>query len=243
MSGVAGIEIKDETAPQPSQSRQLWLITLADLVSLLLAFFVMLFAMSNVKLDEWRTLVDVLSRALNPSLDRSKAMPMMPFNIGAVFRRQAVNLDYLASVLKEAVSRDPLLEKSVFMRLDDQLVIALPGDLLFEPGRAALTERAREGLFTLGGVLRNIGNQIAVNGHADPIPAGTGEYASNWEMSLARAAAVANVLTRAGYPDNVMTRGYADTRYRQLPASMGEEERRAINRRVDVVILPTVALR
>lgn len=237
------IEVKDETAPGPGLSRQAWMVTFVDLVSLMLTFFVMLFAMSNVKLDQWRSMVDALSQTLNPSLDRTKAPTTVPFNIGAIFRRQSVNLDYLAAILKETVAKDPLLEKSRFMRLDDRLIIALSGDLLFEHGRAAMTERAREAVFTLGGVLRNIGNQIGVNGHADPVPPGVDQYASNWELSLARAAAVANMLVRAGYPETVLAFGYADTRYQYLPKAMSDEQRRALAQRIDIVILPTVAMR
>jgi chemotaxis protein MotB len=237
------IEVKDETAPGPGLTRQAWMVTFVDLVCLTLTFFVMLFAMANVKLDQWRSMVDALSQTLNPSLDRTKAPATAPFNIGAIFRRQSVNLDYLAAILKETVAKDPLLEKSQFMRLGDRLIIALAGDRLFEPGRAVLTERAREAVFTLGGVLRNIGNQIGVSGHADPLLPEADTYASHWELSLARAAAVANLLARAGYPETVLVFGHADTRYRHLPAALSDEQRRALGQRIEIVILPTVAIR
>jgi chemotaxis protein MotB len=237
------IEVKDETAPGSGLGRQAWMVTFVDLVCLTLTFFVMLFAMSNVKLDQWRSMVDALSQTLNPSLDRTKAPATVPFNIGAIFRRQSVNLDYLAAILKETVASDPVLEKSQFMRLGDRLIIALAGDRLFEPGRAALTARASEAVFTLGGVLRNIGNQIGVSGHADPLPPGVDAYPSHWELSLARAAAVANLLARAGYPETVLVFGHADTRYRHLPTALSDEQRRALGQRIEIVILPTVAIR
>lgn len=237
------IDFKDETAPAESASKKAWMVTFTDLVSLMLTFFVMLFAMSSVKIDQWKTLVDALSTTLNPSFEKRDIKPSAHFNIATIFRKRAVNLDYLASVMKETVSRDPLLAKSQFLRLEDRLVIALPADLLFEPGSATMTERAEAGMFELGGVLRNIGNQIGVNGHTDPIPPSGGAFASNWELSIARAAAVTNALVRAGYPDDPIALGYADTRYRQLPAAMDEATRKAMGRRVDIVVFPTVGVK
>lgn len=236
------IDFRDETAPVEPASRA-WLVTFTDLVSLMLTFFVMLFAMSSVKLDQWKSVIDALSRTLNPTTEKAARPPAVSFNIGSIFRRRAVNLDYLESVLKETVSRDPLLAKSRFLRQEDRLVIALPADLLFEPGRAVMTEKAREGLFVLGGALRNIGNQVGVVGHSDPEPPSGNEYASNWELSLARAVAVANDLVRAGYAEDLLALGYADTRYHQIPESVGEEARRTMGRRVDVIVLPTAVVK
>lgn len=220
------------------RSTQSWMITFTDLVSLMLTFFVLLFSMSNVKLDEWENVIDSLSQSLNPAQEQVRESTAT-FNIGTIFRKRAINLEYLASVLEEHLVNDPLLSGSRMMMLDDRLVVALPGDLLFEPGRAIMTPGARDAMFALGGIFRNIGNQIGVNGHSDPIPPAGGEYASNWELSTGRAAAVANALRRAGYEDEIIAFGYSDSRYSELPA-VDEATRRAMARRVDVVVFPTV---
>lgn len=126
------------------------------------------------------------------------------------------------------------------MLLDDRLVIALPGDLLFPPGQAVMPDEARSALFTLGSLLRNVGNQIGVNGHSDPSPPAPEKgFQSNWELSLARASAVANALRSSGYTDDIIAYGYADSRYAQLP-DLPPEERTKLGRRVDIVIFPTV---
>jgi len=85
--------------------------------------------------------------------------------------------------------------------------------------------------------LRNIGNQIEINGHTDPVPATGGEYASNWELSVARAAAVANALRRSGYAEDIIALGFADSRFSQLP-DLPTDQRNALGRRVDIVVLP-----
>lgn len=223
---------------KPRQSAA-WMIIFTDLVSLMLTFFVLLFSMSNVQVDKWESLTDALSQTLNPSSMMTVEAATASFNIANLFRKQAINLDYLNGVLVEAVANDPFLGKSQMMLLEDRLVIALPGDLLFPAGRAVLSEGARKALFNLGGVLRNIGNQIGVNGHTDPSPPTGNEYASNWELSMARAIAVANTLRRSGYTEDIISYGYADSYYPQLP-DISEDQRRAMGRRVDIVVLPTV---
>ena len=216
-----------------------WMITFTDLVSLMLTFFVLLFSMSNIKVDRWNDVIDALSQSLNPSSTKAQSSATSSFNIATLFRKRAINLDYLTGVLEDAVAKDELLKTSPLMRLEDRLVIALPGDLLFQPGKAVLAEDAKKALFNLGGVLRNIGNQIGINGHTDPTPPSGNNYASNWELSMGRAAAVANALKRSGYTEDIIAFGYASSRFAELP-EMPVTQRSALGRRVDIVVFPTV---
>lgn len=228
-----------EFPPEESISSKAWMVIFTDMVSLLLTFFVMLFAMSNVKVDKWSAMTDALSQSLNPSRETPSVMPSSQFNIGAIFRKQAINLDYLAGVIEESVASDSALAESKVSRLEDRLVLALPGNFLFPSQQAALSERARRALFDLGGVLRNIDNQISVNGHSDPAPPEGGQYASNWELSLARAIAVANVLRSSGYTEDITAHGFADGKYAEFP-ELDEGQHRILGRRVDIVVRPTV---
>lgn len=214
------------------------MITFTDLAALLLAFFVLLFSMSSVRLDTWQVAIDSLSRTLNPTRVDKVIPSAVPYNIGTILPKRGTDLDYLATVLNEAMRDDALLSSTRIMRSSDRLIVALPGDLLFEKGRAELSERAGKSLLILGSVLRNIDNRIGVNGHSDPEPLSGGTHKSNWELSLARAVAVANTLRRSGYGREIIAYGFADSRYRQLP-KIEEEQRRALARRVDIVILPT----
>lgn len=231
-----------DTAPEEetTSGEAAWMITFADLVSLMLTFFVMLFSMSSLQMDEWDAMTDTLTQTLNPGKLTTVAAATAEFNIGTIFRRQATDLDYLSAVLQRGVAEDPLLKTSKIMLLDDRLVVALPGDLLFPSGKAVMPDEARSALFTLGSLLRNVGNQIGVNGHTDPRPpSAEGGFDSNWELSVARASAVANALRQSGYTDDIIAFGYADSRYSQLP-KIDEEERAKLGRRVDVVVFPTV---
>lgn len=230
----------DFTVPEPSSgdSSKAWMITFTDLVSLLLTFFVLLFAMSNVKLDEWTKIIDSLSQTLDPAPEQEIARPTAQLNIGTLFRRRSVNLDYLSSVIEQKLSADPVLRDALIIRLDDRMVVALPSDLLFEPGAALVSESARDAMFTLGAMFANVGNSIAVNGHTDPAPPSGEAFASNWELSVARAASVANAIRRGGYDEQIVTFGYAATQYDLLPA-LSEADKKRLARRVDIVVLPT----
>lgn len=220
------------------ENTKMWMLTFTDLVSLLLTFFVMLFAMSNVKIGEWDKVIDSLSQTLNPAIDDTVQKPTAQLNIGTLFRRAAVNLDYLASVIEENLSADPLLKDALIVRLEDRLIIALPGDLLFEPGEALISPRARGAMFTLGAMFANVGNAIGVTGHTDPAPPTGTRFASNWELSIARAASVANAIRQGGYEDQIVALGYAASQYDRLP-KLNEAEKRRLARRVDIVVMPT----
>ena len=216
-----------------------WMLSLADLISLLLTFFVMLFAMSKVKIDRWDEVVDALSQSIKPSPVEDTDEPMANMNIPRVYRKPAMNLDYLSAVIDDAIDDNPVLGDARMSREADKLVISLPGDILFVAGSSDMTPKAQQALFVLGGVLRNIGNRIGVQGHTDPRPlSGRGQYASNWELSLARAGAVANELKQSGYTDYINIYGFAASRYDQLPKLLDEEARFAMARRVDIVIEP-----
>ncbi len=233
-------QIQGEPSPggRPGgRESRMWLITFTDLVALMLTFFVMLFSMSSVKISEWQNVIDSLSQTLRPTLEKTVPASTSSFNIGTIFRGRATNLDYLASVLGDVVDGDELLSLGRLMRLEDRLIIALPGNLLFETDGAALTERGRQALFVLGGVLRNIGNRIGVNDHSGPSRPAGGEYNSNWELSTARAASVANALRQSGYPDDITAFGYANSRTGPF-SGLPETLRDSLSRRIEIVVRP-----
>jgi len=215
-----------------------WLIIFTDLVALLLTFFVLLFSMSTVKVDKWNAATDALSQSLNPSGAKPVTAATAQFNVGSIFRKRAINLDYLTSVLSETMAKDRFLAKVPLVRLEDRMIITLPGRLLFPDGGVTLAEEAREALFNLGGTLSQIGNKVAVNGYSDP-GSPTGAFNSRWELSLARAISVANMLRQSGYTENITAFGYAESRYGFL-SGLPEDQRRSLGRRVDIVISPVV---
>lgn len=216
--------------------RTAWLVTFSDIVLLMLTFFVMLFAMQKIDQGTWETLSESLSRSLAPGQDQAELRPNARRNIATFTRKRGDDPAYIEAILKEKAARDPVLSRAIVRRYGDRVVLSLPGDLLFPPGSAELTAHANETLFDLGGVLRYFGNRIDVQGHSDPTPPKGAGVPSNRELSLARAAAVAERLKRSGYPRPVGALGYGAARFGDLAAVESRERRFALGRRVDLVI-------
>ena len=217
-----------------------WMIIFTDLVSLLLTFFIMLFSMSNLKLDDWNEMIDTLSQSFTPVISNTSRLSPARYNISSTFKKRAINLDYLSAVLEDALVGDPILENSFILRTGDRLVIILPGDYWFEPGKAALTERSRNSLFHLGSVLRNVGNEMAVNGYVGSETIDGEEFGSGWGLSLARAVTVGSALKQAGYRDGIAAMGYSKGRTGLLDG-LTPEQRKLFAKRVDIVVKPNVA--
>jgi chemotaxis protein MotB len=217
------------------------LVLFADLVSLLLTFFVMMFAMSTVEQAKWEAAANSLSRSMNIDSLAIVRSAQPELTAPTVDRPDAVNLDYLVSVLRGQFAETPILDRGVIRRHADQLIISFPNDLLFATGSAELSARAETALAALGGVLGNLSNKIDVSGHTDPSPISSRAYPSNWELSLARAGTIAAHLSRSGYQRDIGVFGYGDTRFGDLSPKLAADEREALARRVDVIIRPSRA--
>ena len=227
-------------SPYPArkaESRSNWLVTFADLIALVLAFFVMMYATHRVEQGNWQAMVKSLSQSLNARTDVQET-PSTAQNVRLVDRPDAMELPYLEALLKGLRQTEPLLAKIPLHRLDDRLIIALPGDLLFPPGRADPVDGASQRVAVLADVLRNVSNRIDVFGHTDPSPVGGHVFDTNWELSLARAETVATMLQTAGYPRKPGAFGLADTRFEDLAKIKSRSRKLKLARRVDIVIRP-----
>ena len=134
---------------------------------------------------------------------------------------------------------EPSLREIGIRRGEERLTIELPADSLFPTGSAVLTEGARRVIFSLAGILRDIGNRIDIHGHTDPRPVRDEAHASNWELSIARASEVADELRRAGYHRGIAALGYADTQFDDVAKIAALSRAYAAARRVDVIVRPT----
>jgi chemotaxis protein MotB len=116
------------------------------------------------------------------------------------------------------------------------LVITIQEKLVFEPGRADLTPRARSRLALLSKLLNQVNNYVRVEGHTDNIPISGGQFGSNWTLSSARAANIADFLVREGNvtPQRVSAIGYGE--FRPI-ASNSTDAGRSRNRRVEIILL------
>ncbi len=157
-----------------------WVLTFTDLVSLLLTFFVMLFAMStppNLKTSPEILLVQGLSSS-NTSLVQT-------------FPKRSVNLDYLYHVLLEK----PLQIKDASLQLEkDTLILSLPITVSSDPSEFISDSDQTENIQSLGYILNNLSNKIAIRTTSD---------LNNIEQALGFSAQIANLLKQGGYVDAI----------------------------------------
>ncbi len=232
--------------PYASEPRRVrprgWMITFADLLSLVLAFFVLLFAMSKVEIDSWKAVVEALSSRLNPLSSWSRPQLETERSTPKLFDTRTMDLDYLAGLLQTKLSGDATLGKSILHRLEDRLVVSLPGDLLFPVGESRLLADSQGAVVALASALKLFGNSIELVGHSEAEPPAAGSpFNSNWDLTLARALSLADGLRKVGYNFHIKVIAAADAGAANLSAKLPDQRRRSLARRIDLVIHETGA--
>jgi chemotaxis protein MotB len=224
-----------------SQAQDRWLLTYADMITLLTAFFLMLYSMSVMSKGKFSQLALAVRGSFAGTASSGKLAPTQaaPQNQLGLTSREYPEYAESMRNLAQYVEQNKLAE-SVTTRSDERgVVISLVADnMLFAQGKADVRAASEPILAHVAQILRRTPNRIAIEGHTCDLPIHTAQFPSNWELSTARAGALLRYLTgREGLPaDRFMASGYADTRP-LVPNSSAEN--RARNRRVDIVILKT----
>src|SRR5688572_28076665 len=245
-------------------NHEAWAIPYGDLITLLLAFFVVMYAMSSVNEGKYRVLSDSLVAAfqgapktmepiqvgeqqLGPGADLAITLPrqamidgqpqraIQPIAMAQQARQQHDELAGVADEVEQAMS-DLIDRELVTVRRHGKWVeVEIRTDILFPSGVATLSPPAEQVLQQLADTLKPFPNSIRVEGHTDNRPINTAAFPSNWELSAARAASVVHLFTRAGMdPARLAVVGLGENRPAQSNATA---EGRNANRRVLLVIL------
>lgn len=240
-----------------------WLIPYADLLTLLLALFIVLFAMSSVDAKKFQDMSKAFSLAFNSGtgvLDQSAAVTTgtqmqnsdetrrasdandsrdrrAQAEQEALREKEQHELEQLRGQLEEYIENNGLTTQLEAKLNHSQLLITISDTALFASGRANLTPDAEDLGVAIGTMLKNYpGYEITVGGHTDNQPISTFEFASNYELSAKRAINFMQVLIRTGEldPKMVSSTGYGEFR----PVATNDSvEGRAKNRRVEVSII------
>lgn len=195
-----------------------WLLSYADLITLLLALFIVLYAAS----DHERAQKIVRSFA-EQNLHGDGILP----------GSRATAADDAATV---AVLQSPVLVQKTKMRQTERgLIVSLSEAGFFAPGEATVGAEAESVLRALAAALKDSPTPIRVEGHTDAVPISNSRYPSNWELSTARASSVlGRLIENEIAPARLSAAGYAGF---QPLADNETPEGRAQNRRVDIVVL------
>ncbi|RMJ02718.1 Chemotaxis protein LafU [Marinobacter litoralis] len=251
-----------------------WVVTFADLMSLLMCFFVLLLSFSEIDAMKFKQIAGELSKAFgvqrevpaleipqgtSPIFDKFSPAPPEPTVVNEIRQTttdQKPELETLKSPTEEAreeAAKEALEDNASRIRevlaeaLEDgritveadldqhRIVIRVEEKGSFPSGSAELTWEFETLLLEMAEVLADIPGELTVEGHTDDIPIRNSRFYSNWDLSAARAAAVANALLATGAvePTRLAVKGLADTEPR---VENDSSESRAKNRRVEIIV-------
>ncbi|RWZ59753.1 flagellar motor protein MotB [Halobacillus fulvus] len=239
-----------------------WMTTYADMVTLILVFFILLFSMSQINLVKFeavsesfrnRMIFDFYPSAVEEDYPTEQTKIQENGEENNEFEEPTETPDHIAAELEEKQSEEDLreLKEEVDQYLEENqlsdiisanqtergIVLVLEEQLLFETSRAEILEGARPFLSKVGTLLGNIPNAVKVEGHTDSRQISTFRFPSNWELSGARASSVVRYLleqTEGLSPERFTAVAYGETR---PVAPNDSEENWSKNRRVEIVIL------
>lgn len=224
---------KRHKKPEEHEDHHRWVISYADFITLLFAFFVVMYAISSVNVSKYKSLSEGMKSAFNKK-DHDQAIESTDNKKDGPAKRRTKGefqdgLDELNKALSE-------LEDGNFKinRQEGWIELDIKAGALFESGEVDLKGAALMKLMQVADKIKNLPFSVVVEGYTDSLPIETPQYPSNWELSAARAASVGRVLNGYGIPtDRITVTGYGD----QYPVTDNETEQgRSQNRRVNIVI-------
>lgn len=235
-----------------------WLLTYADLITLLLALFMMLYAMSVLDLKKYEAFQEAFTQGMGKHVHQLPGKGDPPTGeklstkpgalVGKPDPSPSPLSDQLKPVLDEAALKklkEKLDHEIALTGLQDEVQVSLDprglevnvvSGVLFPSGSATLSDQGHHLLTSLGVVFASMSNPLVVEGHTDSRPISSALFPSNWELSTARATAVLRYLISGDHlaPTRMSAAGYADTRPR---ATNLTDAGRSLNRRVDIVVI------
>mgnify|MGYP001324604097 CR=1 FL=1 len=208
-----------------------YLITYADLITLLLGLFIILYAMSTIDADKYKSTISALGSVFGVEHKMFTPNSAMPS-----FQYSANQKSSLKDNLQKAINATENEESVQLIENERGITVRILDDILFASGQADLSSGALSVLSAVAKILKEIPNDIRIEGHTDNVPINSPLFPSNWHLSVQRATNTAYYLMNAEglSPDKVSIVGYSEY---QPVADNTTAEGRKLNRRVDIVIL------
>ena len=197
-----------------------WMATFADMVTLLMVFFVLFYSVEKDNTEKFKSAIDMMVEEDGPD--------------GLAKIMKVVDATEIMQNLKEM--RDATKAAQAEESVEDRIVLRVPGLNLFKKKSAKLTPAARPVLNEIVKIIKTKGknHKVFIQGHTDDVPIHTAKFESNWELSAVRATAVLRHFYDKGIdPEKLTATGYADT-FPMVPNNT--KEGRAKNARIEFVL-------
>ena len=231
------IKLKKKGAPS-------WIVTFADMMALLLTFFIMLLSMSSMDSKKYEAVVESLEEAFGEGSGNNFQ------SINAKLKDMKTSQDNLQDTLNEPetlavekslqrakeILKKEIQQESVQLHLDNgNIILRFPERVAFTSGSEELTENFDTVIVNLITLLKEFPGTVTISGHTDDLPIDTFRFRSNWELSSARAVSVLHAILESSdlNSERFTVQGHADT----LPVvDNNSSDNRAENRRVEISI-------
>ncbi|WP_337865736.1 OmpA family protein [Ignavibacterium sp.] len=224
----AQIDEYEESPFHESSEKDRYLITYADLITLLLGLFILLYTASNLDIQKYEKMLSAFGNVFGTETAKIK--------IDAIPEKViSTPLDKLKNDITQLIAETDT--KSIRMEENERgITIHILEDIVFPSGSAELKPTSKFVLKKVADIIKKLPNDIRVEGHTDNIPISSAAFPSNWHLSVARALNTAYYLIKdeGVNPDKVSIVGYAEYK----PIELNDTPYgRASNRRVDIVII------
>jgi chemotaxis protein MotB len=223
---------------EEQENHERWLLTYADLITLLLAFFIMMYTLSKQDAVKYQEVTSYLraiftggTAILNKGGAADAATEAMP-------SAEELNRQIMKQLEEEIKSMMPADGKdhNITVFVDERgIVVRVLDKAFFDEGKADLKERAKAAIKKIIPIIDQVNRPVRIEGHTDNVPISTNEFKSNWELSVRRATEVVRYIIDFGElgPEKISAAGYAE--YKPLMPN-STPENRALNRRIEIII-------
>ncbi|MCK9517951.1 MAG: OmpA family protein [Dehalococcoidia bacterium] len=225
---------------QAPENHERWIVSYADMLTLLFALFVVLYATSDANPHKLEQVRESIDRAFSVGVLQGGQGSSAIFQGGGIVPGinavKATNMSDISERLKAFAEARGLIGKIQIREDADSITISLADNLLFSSGSAELKPGSQDVLLEVASILAQLPNDLRIEGHTDNIPVNSVDYATNWELSAARSATVLRFLIESGglQAGRMQLAGYAET---HPIADNTTAEGRSLNRRADIVIV------
>lgn len=232
--------------PEDHENHDRWLVSYADFITLLFAFFVVMYALSSLNEGKYRVLSNSLMTAFrstensgggtmvltNPQLTSIRPALRPRTTTQLAREAQAERMKNLARDVTQVMSPYATRGQIAVIETERGITVEINDSLLFSPGRAELTSAAEQAIIGVGRIFAETEFPVTIEGHTDNLPINTALFPSNWELSAVRATTVLRIMMTAGVTaDRLTAIGYGEQR---PVADNATAEGRARNRRVAI---------
>ncbi|SHK86857.1 chemotaxis protein MotB [Clostridium cavendishii DSM 21758] len=237
--------MKKKKEPDKPANHERWLVSYADFMTLLMIFFVVMYAMSNIDSTKYKQMSDSLRVAMgggktvvgtNEAANIQEAKPEVKPAEETEEQKEEKKLEQVKKEVDGYINTNQLTGSVVTSIEERGLVISFEDNIFFDSGKADIKDGVRTKLDSVATILKKIDNYVRVEGHTDNLPINTAMFQSNYQLSAMRAANVVEYLVVKDGMNGAKLSSVGYGEHRPV-ASNDTEANRSKNRRVDVVIL------